>query len=84
VLMTCRTAVNLIPDYLSTRINVSGAMAFHSHIDDCTDCAAILRTYRKTIELTRTFLHRPSRTSAARNPAFFRRRIHSTHPLIIK
>jgi putative zinc finger protein len=58
VLMSCRTAVDLIPDYLSRSISTSADMALHSHIDGCADCAAILRTYEKTIELTRSFLHR--------------------------
>jgi len=57
-LMTCRTAVDLIPAYLSTSMSASAAMSFHRHINSCTDCAAILRTYRKTIELTRNLLHR--------------------------
>jgi hypothetical protein len=58
VVITCRTAVKLIPDFLSASTGASTAVAFQSHIDGCADCAAILRTYRKTIELTRSFLHR--------------------------
>jgi hypothetical protein len=58
MVITCRNAVDLIPDYLSARITASAAVPFGSHINRCTDCAAILRTYRKTIELTRSFLHR--------------------------
>jgi hypothetical protein len=58
VLITCRNAVDLIPDYLSASISASVAVPFGTHINGCADCTAILRTYRKTIELTRSFLHR--------------------------
>lgn len=58
MVINCRTAIDLIPDYLSASTSASAAMSFQRHIDGCTDCAAILRTYRKTIELTRSFLRR--------------------------
>jgi hypothetical protein len=84
-LITCRTAVDLIPDYLSVGITGSTTVPFQNHINGCADCAAILRTYRKTIELTRSFLHGPDFASRpACNSGFSRRRIHSTHPSITK
>jgi hypothetical protein len=46
-------------DYLSASISPQATMRFQSHINGCRDCAGILRTYRKTIELTRSFLHLP-------------------------
>lgn len=58
-LITCRTAIDFIPDYLSVGIAGSTIVPFQKHINGCADCAAILRTYRKTIELTRSFLHDP-------------------------
>lgn len=56
--ITCRTIVDLIPDYLSASISPQATVRFQSHINGCRDCAAILRTYRKTIEITRSFLNR--------------------------
>jgi hypothetical protein len=66
VVITCRNAVDLIPDYLSASISASAAVPFGTHINGCVDCAAILRTYRKTIELTRSFLHGPDFAPSAR------------------
>jgi hypothetical protein len=86
-LITCRTAIDFIPDYLSAGIAPSTTVPFQKHINGCADCAAILHTYRKTIELTRSFFHGPDPDFAPRpacNPAFSRRRIRSTHPLIVK
>ena len=84
-LITCRTAVDLIPDYLSVGIAGSTTVPFQKHINGCADCAAILRTYWKTIELTRSFLHGPDFASRpACYSGFSRRRIHPTHPLIAK
>jgi len=61
VVTNCRTVIELIPDYLSASTGASTSVSFQSHINGCTDCAAILRTYRKTIELTRSYLHRQNR-----------------------
>jgi len=86
-LITCRTAIDFIPDYLSAGIAPSTTVPFQKHINGCADCAAILHTYRKTIELTRSFFHGPDPAFAPRpacNSAFSRRRIRSTHPLIVK
>lgn len=85
MVITCRNAVDLIPDYVSASISASAAVPFGTHINGCADCAAILRTYRKTIELTRSFLHGPDFASRpACNSGSSRRRILSTHPSIVK
>ena len=84
-LITCRAAIDFIPDYLSAGIAPSITVPFQKHINGCADCAAILRTYRKTIELTRSFLHGPDFASRpACNSGFSRRRNNSTHPSITK
>ncbi len=66
-LATCATEVALIGDYLASRLSPRALNAFEKHLDDCPDCASFLRTYKKTIEVTRAFLklgsHRPPRLS---------------------
>lgn len=62
---TCATEVALIGDYLASRLSSQTLNAFEKHLDDCPDCASFLRTYKKTMEVTRSFLrlesaqHRP-------------------------
>lgn len=64
-LATCATEVALIGDYLASRLSPRVLNAFEKHLEDCPDCAAFLQTYKKTIEVTRSFLrlqsakHRP-------------------------
>lgn len=53
---TCATEVALIGDYLASRLSPRMLMAFEKHLEDCPDCAAFLRTYKKTIDVTRSFL----------------------------
>jgi hypothetical protein len=53
---TCRDEVRLIADYLTNNLSFSERAAFEAHLTVCRDCGAFLTTYRKTIELTRTFL----------------------------
>jgi putative zinc finger protein len=66
-LATCASEVALIGDYLASRLSPRMLNAFEKHLDDCLDCASFLRTYKKTIEVTRSFLrlestkHRPPR-----------------------
>jgi hypothetical protein len=58
---TCRGEVRLIADYLTNNLSFSERAAFEAHLTGCRDCGAFLTTYRKTIELTRTFLSAPNR-----------------------
>lgn len=53
---TCATEVALIGDYLASRLSSRVLNAFEKHLKDCPDCASFLRTYKKTIEVTRSFL----------------------------
>jgi anti-sigma factor RsiW len=64
----CKSEVGFIADYLSSGLDRQEQAAFESHLKACSDCAAFLQTYKKTIELTRAFLlsaresHRPRRS----------------------
>ena len=83
-LITCRAAIDFIPDYLSAGIAPSITVPFQKHINGCADCAAILRTYRKTIELTRSFLHGPDSPLGPHAIRLSSRRpTRSTHPSIV-
>ena len=53
---TCKDEITLIGDYLSEKLNRRILAAFEDHLKSCPDCAAFLRTYKKTIEMTRSFL----------------------------
>jgi anti-sigma factor RsiW len=53
---TCRDEVNLISEYLSNNLSKSQRLAFETHLKACRDCGAFLATYKKTIELSRSFL----------------------------
>ncbi|HVO92513.1 MAG TPA: zf-HC2 domain-containing protein [Terriglobales bacterium] len=54
---TCRDEITVIGDYLSGDMTANQHSAFEAHLKICEDCLAFLETYRKTIELTRRFLH---------------------------
>ncbi len=55
-LTTCATEVALIGDYLVSKLSAPVLNAFEKHLDGCRDCASFLRTYKKTMEVTRSFL----------------------------
>jgi anti-sigma factor RsiW len=55
-LSTCRDEVSLISDYLTNNLSRSERLAFENHLSACRDCGAFLATYKKTIELSRSFL----------------------------
>ncbi len=59
-LTTCTTEVALIGDYLASRLSSRVLNAFEKHLKDCSDCASFLRTYKKTMEVTRSFLRMES------------------------
>lgn len=54
---SCQEEVNLIGDYLYENLSAAKRRAFESHLAACPECAAFLATYKKTIALTRSFLH---------------------------
>src|SRR5262245_39553441 len=53
---TCREGVGFIDDYVSGDLSVASRAAFENHLKICPDCVAFLATYKKTIEITRSFL----------------------------
>jgi hypothetical protein len=55
---TCKQATSLILDYLTQELDSQTALAFEEHLNDCPDCVAFLNTYKKTLELTQSFLRK--------------------------
>jgi len=53
---TCAQEINLIARYLSADLQASELTDFESHLAVCRDCVSFLKTYKTTIELTRSFL----------------------------
>mgnify|MGYP003395824173 FL=1 len=53
---TCRDEVDLLSDYLTNDLSQAERRAFEAHLGACRDCGAFLATYKKTIEMTRSFL----------------------------
>lgn len=52
----CQDEVGLIGDYLTGNLSEPERQAFETHLNACGDCIAFLATYKKTIEMTRSFL----------------------------
>ena len=63
---TCKDEITLIGDYLSEKLNRPVLAAFEDHLKGCPDCAAFLHTYKKTIEITRSFLRMRALTKKPR------------------
>ena len=53
---TCRDEVRLIGEYLNDNLSNSERAAFEAHVKLCRDCSAFLATYKRTLELARSFL----------------------------
>jgi hypothetical protein len=53
---TCEDEVALIADYLAGELKPEVVAAFEKHFVQCPDCNAFLNTYKKTIEVTNSFL----------------------------
>lgn len=54
--LTCKDATDLILDYLSRELDSETTAEFEEHLSKCPDCVAFLNTYKKTIQLTKSFL----------------------------
>jgi anti-sigma factor RsiW len=54
---TCEAETKLVGDYVCDNLDAWHGQAFESHLAICPECAAFLATYKKTIMLTRSFLH---------------------------
>lgn len=67
---SCRDEVSLIGDYVKDNLAEAERQAFEAHLRSCRDCGAFLATYKKTIEMTRSFL----RAGMAKQPRLQLRR----------
>ena len=61
---SCEAAISIIGNYLTGSMAPRVRNEFEQHLSLCPDCGAFLNTYKKTIDVTRTFLR-----SQAPNPA---------------
>jgi len=50
----------MIGDYIADNLDDERRRAFETHLSGCRDCAAFLATYKRTIDLTKSFLARQS------------------------
>jgi hypothetical protein len=55
---TCKAQVALIADYIADELGPAESETFEEHLDGCKDCVAFLRTYKNTIQITRTLIRR--------------------------
>ena len=58
--MNCESETELIGDYVAGNLTSDQYRAFESHRSGCRDCAAFLATYKRTIDLTKSFLRSES------------------------
>ncbi|MGH7844043.1 MAG: anti-sigma factor family protein [Candidatus Binatia bacterium] len=54
--VTCKGATSLIDNYLNEDLAPGVKLLFEEHLRACPDCVAFLNTYKKTLELARSFL----------------------------
>lgn len=55
---TCKDATSLLLEFMSGELDRETTLGFEKHLEVCPDCVAFLNTYRKTVELTRSFLQK--------------------------
>jgi anti-sigma factor RsiW len=53
---TCKKATSLITDYVIGTLASDITRKLERHLSACPDCVAFLKTYKKTIQMTRFFL----------------------------
>lgn len=54
--LTCKTATSLIAKYISADLDPNLELSFAAHLRVCPDCIAFLNTYKKSLELAKSFL----------------------------
>jgi len=59
--ITCEVVTNRMGNYICNDLAVHEHRSLEAHLNACTDCLALLSTYKKTIELTRGCLTRERR-----------------------
>ena len=50
----CREIVDLLLDYMTGELDPETVSAFEDHLRLCSDCVAFLKTYKKTVQATRS------------------------------
>lgn len=53
---TCREVSELIADYLNGELDEYVEISFEEHLACCPDCVSFLNTYKKTVELTKSYM----------------------------
>ena len=54
--ITCKKATSLIGAYVQANLSSQISCLFEEHLRVCPDCVAFLNTYKKTLELAKSFL----------------------------
>lgn len=57
--MTCREAIDALPDYLSDDLPASQRLAFAAHLAECPVCVAYVKSYAATAKLSKSALQDP-------------------------
>lgn len=70
--IACREVVEALDDYVDGELSPGRRATFESHLDLCTDCAAYLEAYRRTIALSGEALREASTPDAALSEALVR------------
>ena len=66
--LTCEKETALIGDYLASELRPGTLAAFEKHLEECPDCKAFLQTYKKTVDITRSFLELESAKARRERP----------------
>lgn len=53
---TCKQATSVLTEYVAGTLAPHMTRALENHLSACPDCVAFLKTYKKTVEATRTLL----------------------------
>jgi hypothetical protein len=51
---TCKQMTDLVFDYLNDKLSSSMKRDFEQHLKMCPDCVNFLKTYKKTVSVTRS------------------------------
>jgi anti-sigma factor RsiW len=54
--VSCQKATAVLTDYVNGRLDPSLEEAFDRHVSICPDCVAFLNTYKKAVQLAKSFL----------------------------
>jgi len=51
---TCKEMTDLVLDYVNDRLTADVKREFKQHLRICPDCVSFLKTYKKTVSVTRS------------------------------